>query len=124
MMATLIKFIITLSLSFFGEESAHKNDLAQYYVPIQTDYVAINDSTQLKAFHILVNKCNFCHLKRNRRRVFTEGNMNSWSNDVYKQVFVERRMPKGKEVKLSTKEYQDLLTWISSSKNNENGNQI
>ncbi len=82
------------------------------------------DPVKEKAFGILSNKCNVCHERRNRRRVFTENNMNNWSNDVYKQVFIKKRMPKGKKIKLNSEEYQDLLTWISSLKNNKNGNQI
>lgn len=71
-----------------------------------------------KAFKVISNKCNVCHEKRNRRRVFTMANMNDWSNDVYEQVFIKKRMPKGKKIKLTSDEYQDLLTWISSLKTN------
>jgi len=47
--------------------------------------------------------------------------MNSWASDIHKQVFIKKRMPKGREIKLSTQEYQDLLTWISSAKTANNG---
>ncbi len=73
------------------------------------------------AFKILDNKCNVCHRKRNKRRIFTKENMHTWSNDIYKQVFVKKRMPKGKNIKLSSNEYQKLLTWISTTKNSQNG---
>ena len=33
-------------------------------------------------------------------------------------------MPRGKKVKLSPDEYQDLLTWITNTKNSKNGNQL
>ena len=46
------------------------------------------DSLKTKAFKILTNKCNTCHVKQNRRRVFTMENMNPWMDDVYKQVFI------------------------------------
>lgn len=100
------------------------------YEPIFNDLSAVLtlsntiDNSKENAFQILNNKCNICHIKRNRRRVFTEDNMNSWSNDVYKQVFIKKRMPKGKKIKLTSKEYQELLTWISSTKDNNNGNKI
>jgi uncharacterized membrane protein len=42
--------------------------------------------------------------------------MDTWANDIYKQVFVKKRMPKGKKIKLTTMEHQDLLTWISTTK--------
>ena len=69
-----------------------------------------------KAFQILDNKCNVCHRKRNKRRIFTTENMDTWANDIYKQVFVKKRMPKGKKIKLSSNEYQELLTWILTIK--------
>ena len=77
-----------------------------------------------KAFQILNKKCNVCHRKQNKRRIFTEENMHTWANDIYKQVFIKKRMPKGKKIKLSSEEYQELLNWISSSKNYQNGNQL
>lgn len=75
-----------------------------------------NDFYKKEAFQVLTTKCNICHIKQNRRRVFTMENMNSMANDVYKQVFIKKRMPKGKKIKLSDKEYQQLLSWITSIK--------
>lgn len=74
-----------------------------------------------KVFQILDNKCNVCHRKRNKRRVFTTENMNTLANDIYKQVFIKKRMPKGNKIMLSANEYQDLLTWISSPKTSNHG---
>ncbi|MFP2997287.1 hypothetical protein ABN763_15320 [Spongiivirga sp. MCCC 1A20706] len=114
-MTTLTQFIIALSLSFFGE-SNNENYLVYNYVEIETSNRVVRDSSQTRAFEILTNKCNVCHVKRNRIRVFTKDNMNNWSADVYKQVFIKKRMPRGKKIKLTSEEYQDLLTWISSVK--------
>ncbi len=89
-----------------------------------TEVYASNNPTRdskVKAFQILENKCNVCHRKRNKRRVFSLENMNPWANDIYKQVFIKKRMPKGKKIKLTSNEYQDLLTWISSTKTLTNG---
>lgn len=102
------------------------------YKSIQVNYESsepftINDITEYsneKAYEILNNKCNVCHRKRNRRRIFTKENMDTWANDIYKQVFIKKRMPKGKKIKLSSNEYHELLIWISSTKNNENGNKL
>ena len=102
------------------------------YESIQINYESsepftLNDITEYsneKAYQILNNKCNVCHRKRNRRKIFTKENMNTWANDIYKQVFVKKRMPKGKKIKLSSNEYHELLTWISSTKNNQNGNKL
>ena len=78
----------------------------------------LENEYKTKAFKILDNKCNVCHRKRNKRRIFSEDNMDNWANDIYKQVFVKKRMPKGNKIKLTTKEYQELLTWISYTKSN------
>ncbi|WP_345275361.1 hypothetical protein [Litoribaculum gwangyangense] len=83
---------------------------------LQVSSYTVKDS-KAEAFQILNNKCNVCHRKQNKRRVFTMQNMDSWVNDIYKQVYIKKRMPKGKKIKLTSKEYQELLTWISSTKN-------
>lgn len=122
-MTTLVKIIIAITLSFVSVQNP-KRDLAKNYVSAESMYTVVKDSTQQRAYEILINKCNVCHANRNRRRVFTEDNMSPWANDVYKQVFIKKRMPKGKKIKLTSKEYQDLLTWISATQNNQNGNQL
>jgi uncharacterized membrane protein len=68
------------------------------------------------AFEVLSLKCNSCHSKINRRRLFTKTNMNTWSEDVYTQVFVKKRMPKGKKNQLTLQEKQQLINWIYSLK--------
>ena len=117
-MITLVKLIIGISLGLTAQST-------NSYLPIQeqdeltafhtSNYSAEN--TKNVAFQILNNKCNVCHRKRNRRRVFTLENMTKWANDINKQVFIKKRMPKGKNIKLTSQEYQALLTWISSTKN-------
>jgi uncharacterized membrane protein len=124
-MVTLTKLIIgiitTLSVNSTNnyEPIKEKDELTAVHV---SNYTAKDSKT--KAFQILENKCNVCHQKRNKRRVFTLENMTKWSNDINKQVFIKKRMPKGKKIKLTSQEYQDLLTWISSTQNNQNGNKI
>lgn len=80
------------------------------------DHIDHQDSVSLKAFRILDTKCNVCHTKRNSRRIFTTENMDSWSDDVYRQVFVKKRMPKGNEIRLEAAEYSLLFAWIKSVK--------
>ncbi|WP_120650282.1 MULTISPECIES: hypothetical protein [unclassified Aquimarina] len=89
-------------------------------ISVYTLNYVVKDS-KAEAFKILESKCNVCHYKKNKRRVFTLENMNSWANDIYKQVFIKKRMPKGKKIKLNSKEYQELLTWITSTKTSING---
>lgn len=119
-MTTLIKIILGITLSFLTVEKQER-DLAQNYMPAEPMYTVLKDPTKQRALSILSNKCNASHAKRNRRRVFTEDNMNDWSNDVYKKVFIKKRLPKGKKIKLTSQEYQDLLTWIGSIKTQSNG---
>lgn len=73
-----------------------------------------NDSLKLDAFEILKTKCNVCHQKRNRKRVFTVDNMNDFGKKIYQQVFKWKRMPKGRKIKLTKKEYDQLRHWLSS----------
>ncbi|UAM99052.1 hypothetical protein K8354_04305 [Polaribacter litorisediminis] len=95
------------------------NEQAELYV---SNYIIRNPRE--KAFQILDNKCNVCHSKRNKRRVFTIENMDDFAPDIYKQVFVKKRMPKGRKIKLTSEEYKDILTWISNKKNKQNGTKL
>ncbi|WP_461443062.1 hypothetical protein [Maribacter sp.] len=119
-MTTIVKFIFGITLICLGEETS-KKDLVQNYIPVKSVYGISADSTRSVAFKILTNKCNVCHVRRNRKRIFTQENMSPWADDVYKQVFLKKRMPKGNKIKLTNQEYQELLTWITSTKNQSNG---
>ncbi len=123
MITTLFKTII-ISITMMLFNSVNTNQYVMTKNTQNTNSVTNNLTTysDIKVFQILENKCNVCHRKRNKRRIFTQQNMYTWKNDIYQQVFVKKRMPKGKKVKLTTEEYQELLAWISSIKNNENGN--
>lgn len=121
-MVTIVKLLIGI-ISTLLVNSTNSYEPFQDYNELRTVHVSSNTArdTKAEAFQILDNKCNVCHLKRNKRRVFTTENMNSWANDIYKQVYVKKRMPKGKKIKLTSQEYQNLLTWISSTKTSTNG---
>ncbi|WP_431160829.1 hypothetical protein [Flagellimonas beolgyonensis] len=116
MITTIAKLLIG---TFMTLMAVHNKPLSnrEHKAPVYTS-AAIKDPFKTKAFEVLDNKCNVCHGKRNRRRVFTMDNMNDWSTEIYKQVFIKKRMPQGKKIKLTSDEYQDLLTWISSLKTN------
>ncbi|WP_115462161.1 hypothetical protein [Winogradskyella aurantiaca] len=124
-MVTLIKILVgiiatlvIITVDSYNSNGATNESIAQH------SSIALDKSCKEKAYKILESKCNICHRKRNRRRVFTKENMDKWANDIYKQVFIKKRMPRGKNVKLSPDEYQDLLTWITTTKNSQNGNQL
>lgn len=96
-----ILFFIILSSSFFLTKK-------------EATVIIENDTLKLKAFEILKTKCNVCHQKRNRKRVFTLDNMDGYGKKIYKQVFKWKRMPKGRKIKLSKEEYDQLRSWLSS----------
>lgn len=72
-----------------------------------------SSSIQSKALQVLENKCNTCHAQKRKSVVFTEKNMNSHARDISTQVFVKKRMPKGKE-KLTPEESKILKDWLSN----------
>jgi uncharacterized membrane protein len=80
--------------------------------------IAIDNQHIVKeeAFNILSTKCNVCHVKKNKRKIFTRNNMSGFAPQINTQVFIKRRMPKGKDIKLTEKEYQLLSTWLRSLK--------
>ena len=66
------------------------------------------------AFEVLQSKCNVCHKKQNPFKIFSLKNMEKHAPKIYKQVFIYKRMPKGKEIKLTNEEYQILENWLKS----------
>lgn len=67
-----------------------------------------------EALKILELKCNVCHKKQNPFMVFKEKNMEKRAPKINQMVFIERRMPKGDEIKLSKEEYTQLKNWLAS----------
>ena len=71
-----------------------------------------------EALKVLETKCNFCHKKRRKKRVFKAGNIEKFAPQIYKQVFVKKRMPKGgKKNRLTESEIQILKIWLEETKN-------
>ena len=70
------------------------------------------------AFNILDTKCNVCHRTKNPWKIFTPENMNSFAPKIHKQVFVKKRMPKGKNNNLSKEELLILKNWLDETLNN------
>ena len=68
----------------------------------RTKYFPSNHSiVKIKAFGVLETKCNICHIKQNRKKIFTLENMNGFAPKIEEQVFIKKRMPKGKKIKLT-----------------------
>lgn len=82
-----------------------------------------DNSTQLqtkdKAFIVLQTKCNFCHAVKKRTDVFTRENMDSLAVEINTQVFIKRKMPKGRKVTLTHEEEKHLKDWIELTLNQE-----
>jgi uncharacterized membrane protein len=78
--------------------------------------VILSDNTRLKqtALSVLTQKCNVCHKTYNPGKVFTADNMETLAPKIYKQVFVKRRMPKGRDIKLTPEEEQLLRQWLET----------
>lgn len=55
-------------------------------------------SLKQKAFIVLKNKCNTCHATKRRVDIFTISNMDSLKFEINNQVFIKRKMPKGKKI--------------------------
>lgn len=66
------------------------------------------------ALTVLEQKCNVCHRTNNPGKVFTIENMESLAPKIYKQVFVKRRMPKGRDIRLTEVESQVLKSWVET----------
>lgn len=77
-------------------------------------------SQKKAAFQVLNTKCNVCHSKQNKKKIFSLENMNGFAPLINHQVFVLRRMPRGKKIKLSMQEYQTLKTWLLTQNLNLN----
>lgn len=72
------------------------------------------DDFKSQALEILESKCNICHKKQNPFMVFKEKNMEKRANNIYRMVFLERRMPKGDEIRLTNEEYFTLEKWLKT----------
>jgi len=74
--------------------------------PSQTD-------AKTEAFSVITTKCNICHATKKRADIFTMENMDSLAADIHEQVFVKRKMPKGRKIKLTENESQALRQWLA-----------
>ena len=70
-------------------------------------------SLKARALIVLQNKCNVCHLKKNKSVIFNENNMVKKARKIDKMVFVKKKMPKD-DVTLTTQERKDLRLWLDS----------
>lgn len=74
-----------------------------------------DDVARGQALDILQQRCNTCHRNDNPRKVFTGANMEKNAGDIYRQVFLYRRMPKNAPASLTAAEKAILERWLSSN---------
>lgn len=67
-----------------------------------------------KAFAVLDQKCNVCHTRQNPKRVFTPENMEGYAEKIHLQVFVKKRMPRGRQIVLTDEEKKNLMSWLKT----------
>jgi len=73
-----------------------------------------DDDAKKAALTVLQQKCNVCHRSANPGKVFTIDNMEGLAPKIYKQVFVKRRMPKGRDIQLTEEESLVLKNWVEA----------
>lgn len=79
-----------------------------------SDYQVTSDPLKKEAFEVLENNCNECHQKKKKEYVFTLENMEGFASKINTEVFIKKKMPKGKKNKLSAADSQTLKKWIES----------
>jgi uncharacterized membrane protein len=92
--------------TFSDSPKIAKTAVSRYYYSDQEDLKA-------NAFKVLTTQCNVCHATKKRQDIFTFGNMDSLASDINKQVFLKKKMPKGRKNKLSEQETLALKNWLS-----------
>ncbi len=76
---------------------------------------SFQDEYKSFAFKVLQVKCNTCHATKKRTNIFTLENMDSLASNIQNQVFVKKKMPKGKKVQLTEEESRLLKDWLNKT---------
>jgi len=71
------------------------------------------EDVKMVAFNVLKTKCNVCHATKKKQDIFTLENMDSLASDIHKQVFIKKKMPKGRKNNLSEQESNALQSWLN-----------
>ena len=79
----------------------------------QENYVQPQETIKTKAFKVLILQCNACHASKKKQNIFTLDNMDSLAPEIYKQVFIKKKMPKGRKNILSVQESESLQKWLN-----------
>lgn len=82
----------------------------------QSETLSLSKETvKFTALKVLETHCNDCHATQ-RTTIFTLENMDKKVNRVNRQVFITKRMPKGKpnRDRMTTEEMSALKNWIAA----------
>lgn len=102
-----MNFILALSLlCFWAIGSAYEKSPVLSHTPPQEDVKTL-------AFGVLSRQCNVCHATKKKQDIFTLENMDSLATDINKQVFIKKKMPKGRKNNLSEQESNALKIWLN-----------
>lgn len=106
-----VLLILNIALFSFYMIASAKNKSFEG-VKIYSSYTHTIEKTN--AFEVLKMKCNVCHVKKNRKKIFTLDNMDVFASKIHRQVFVKKRMPKGKKITLSNSDTTTLKNWLAT----------
>lgn len=77
----------------------------------QSPAAKMTDST----WEVLEVRCNECHREKKKEWVFNRKTVHYLASSINEQVFIKKKMPKGKP-KLTEEESQTLQDWLDSLK--------
>lgn len=77
--------------------------------------ISLQDKSKTKAYLVLQKKCNTCHATKKKTDIFTLENMVAFAPTIREQVFVKKKMPKGRKVKLTEEESTSLQVWLDKT---------
>lgn len=97
-------WIVLVITNFISQPSINE----QQVLDLQTN------TTKQSAYLVLHTKCNFCHSVKKNRTIFSLQNMDGLAKAIEYQVFIKKKMPKGRKNNLSSLEEEKLLKWITS----------
>lgn len=101
----LVSILIFFSLTAFTFNRSHS---------LISPYQSEKDQIKQEAFTVLNAKCNACHKLQKPDYIFTLNNMNAFAETINKQVFIKKKMPKGKDFTLTTQESNALKVWLDN----------
>jgi uncharacterized membrane protein len=102
-----LAFTVFLIISFFLTANSNISKTDSFSKKIELH----NDSIVMAIFQ---TKCNICHLKK-KQTIFSVSNLHSNLNKINEQVFIKKRMPKGKKYTLTEVEYEIIGNWITKN---------